>query len=368
MPEQKSVGFPEGQGQSLKSRITEIVNTGKKRLFGRSFSRTSNVAISQDGVVEQDHLTEQTIEGVLESIDPQVPDVFRNQAREAARYIQLLDQGLEGNDRISRFRDQLKFSGFILQAIRWGHGKALPAWLQMDLRTKPADTQREERIGRAFAAWVDEEDFRLDIGRYGNYYILDDSPLTVPQPRQFKCYVKGDLETVIQNRKLADAFKDLRRTNLNPNKMKLFERSRLVLYYFKDVGLSDNIRAAFRTHGLDIRGPAQDVFQIEPTLDGQIKLDFYTSNDGALGDGRHSPIEYKLTDYNQAKFLDNYLQLCIWAGKDPSEPYKTSFVYFEDMDGLIKDKRKVNSLLPQAEKMAGYPVVYTRHKLDIAKK
>lgn len=79
------------------------------------------------------------------------------------------------------------------------------------------------------------------------------------------------------------------------------------------------------------------------------------------GEGLNDPIIARFVDQLSRTgfidFLDNYLQLCLWAGKDPSEPYKPSFAYFIDSED--KAGGNVDGLVAKASPMTGYSVLHT---------
>lgn len=319
------------------------------------------------------------LQEVIDRIPPQVPEIFKNQAKITAKYIQELDQGnLDDNHARDRFVQQLSSTGFIRGVyIRHSFGglfqdaplpkNALPAWLfDENIRRGKYDPEKVKPIQEMYDKWANQSKFGHHKNEFGEFSEFPNQDNSIPMTHWFKVYVEGGyLKEGLGSGDLPVVLDKLTTANLNPNQMKLFEGSRLVLYFGRDIKQIDQIRKQFNDYGLDFRGPAQDVYEVRVEEDGSLKLDNFTSNDGGLGEGGHSVVDYKLKRYNSAEFLDNYLQLCLYAGKDPSEPYKTSFVWFVDREGKMEgdEKKKL-----QAEKIAAYPILYTRHRLDIVRK
>lgn len=326
-----------------------------------------------------------TMEEVLEAIPPQVPDVFKQQAKIAAEFITRLDhQEALTDPKLRIFVEQLSHTGF--RALVYFHNRslfgkqgpdpkdALPTWLQNEwlvannvFREKSLAQEEVPMVQSLFDNWVKTQGMNYRVGPNGTHFALDSSHSQVPKTRTFKCYVEDiDLLEALQQEKFPALFGDLKTLGVNPDEMKLFEGDRLVLYYTKDITLAERIRGAFAKHAVYFRGPAQDVQEVNVDDQGILKTKEVTSNDGALGEGGHTPIRYKVRRYTSPEFLDNYLQFCLWAGKDPSESYKTSFVYFIDWEGRAKNN--LNNLIQKASEIAQYPILYTDHRLHVARK
>lgn len=314
---------------------------------------------------------------VVDRLPSYIPEDFRKRALVAARYITELDSGtVKGDKARERFRDQLTSTGFIGSVyMRHQYSNlfpnapdpqtALPQWLYGG---KKSDSEHldVESIESKYQEWVQTKGFEISHGPSGTYYEVGSEDSSVPKTRTFKCYIEGgNLTKGLRTSSLQAVIDDLKKQQIEPNSMKLFEGERLVLYYHHDVGLSDKIRETFRAHGLDFRGPAQDVWEVQITEDNTLRLKSVSSNDGTLGEGGHTPIKYKPREYRPADFLENYLQLCLWAGKAPDEPYKTSFVWFTDPENKAEGELE---LLAKAQVMTGYPVLYAKHKFDLIDK
>lgn len=375
---------PESNSQrnSFGEKLNAALKVGTK-FFGRS----SGIPMEPQAATPTkiDPHTFRTMNEVLEAIPPQVPDVFKEQAKIAADFVTRLDRGEPLADpKLGLFVDQLAHTGFRYSVYvhhQYHFGEpgpdpkvALPVWLQNEylqakgiFRGQGSLKETDQPIVQSlFDKWVSNMDYR--VGPNGTYFVLDASKSQVPKARNFKCYVEGiDLLEALQQGKLPALFKNLEQLGVNPNEMKLFEAGRLVLYYFKDINIAEGIRTTFDRNKVHFRGPAQDVDEVNIDKQGNLKVEVANSNDGALGEGGHSVIDYKVQKYAPTAFLDNYLQLCLWAGKNPSEPYKTSFVYFEDWEGRAK-KGNLNGLIKKASEMVQYPVLYTPHRLDVARK
>lgn len=323
-----------------------------------------------------------SIEQVLESISPEVPNSFREQAKRVADYIALLDSDIDASDtRAQTFKDELGSAAFIVRVyshhsrnklVRANYPDpqlALPKWLQRDFKITSQSQQRTQELAdikKEFQNWVGDKKLASHFEpQLGTYYVLDDVDQSTPEPRRFKCYIKQDLLTLLREKRLDPLFEELDKQGLNPKELKLDDGGVLMLYYDQDVELSDAIRAVFDNHKIGLRGPAQDVAEINVGEDETLHLDLPYSNDSALGGGNQ--IEYKVREYTPADFLDNYIQFCLWSGKDPSQPYKTSFVYLIDRQEQIPVNER-DAAIQQATKMAGYPIVYAKSRLDVARK
>lgn len=379
MPE---INQTSAQGNAFGKRLRSVFSERTGKLFGW-MSKSST--LSQEDPKNSPNSPESftTLEEVLQAIPTEVPVIFQQQAREAADFITRLDNSESLSDpKLRTFVGQLASAGF--RSLVYIHSQpqlsrqgpspsdALPTWLQTEfLKTqgffkKEASTKNPEtEIQALFNKWVVSHKMDYEDQPNGTYFTVSTEKVTTPFPRTFKCYVEGtELLEALYNNKFTQLFEDLKALGINPNEMKLLDGSRLVLYYFKDVGISDRIRETFDENGVHFRGPAQDVSEINIDEDGNLEIKPTTSNDAALGG--HSPIKYKVKKYTPSEFLDNYLQICLWAGKNPAEPYKTSFVYFLDQEGRAKNN--LANLIQKVSPDVGYPILYAKHRLDIARK
>jgi hypothetical protein len=261
---------------------------------------------------------------------------------------------------VRTFVQELALTGFIgLVHILGDPSRVLPAWLQNDfLRQhnigpleKLSDAERDE-VDNLFTTAT--QGLRFDETEHGRYFRFPDAPRGAQETRQFKYYVeRGELLALLRNDGLNPVLEELQQQHVSPHSMKLSEDEFLVLYFDEAKhNAGEQVRNVFGGYGIAGRGPAQDVFQVTQN-EGQLAVDVFTSNDGALGDGGHNPIEYTARIYDARSFVDSYLRLCLYAGKDPSEPYKTNFVYLVSPDAPTLDP----TVIAEASRFVDYPVV-----------
>ncbi len=328
---------------------------------------------------EVDRELPKNMQEILDRIPSQVPENFKKSAKLAAQYILDLDAGISTDDEgRERFKQQISHTGFIAGVyVHYAYRgvftdapnpkDALPTWIYNEkAKVVRRDEEKDDRIQAMYDRWSNKPTFKHHKDSFGYFSDYPNPDHSTPVTHNFKTYIEGKtLEEGLTSGDIPEVLHKLGLENLNPNTMKLFENSRLVLYFGRDVKLAPQIRKQFKDYGLDFRGPAQDVYEVRVNDDGEIELDNFTSNDGSLGEGGHTVVQYNLKKYDPAEFLDNYLQLCLYAGKDPSEPYKTSFVWFMDREGKAKGNEQMKV---KAEKLAAYPVLYARHRLDLVRR
>lgn len=216
---------------------------------------------------------EQGMNELLNQIPPLTPETFKNSAKKAAEYITLLDQGkASGNSVIQQFLVQLNSSMFI-EMVRV-HDKppffrkryppakeALPVWLQSDYLANEGITQpdldlsySENQLESLYDQWGKQLGAEPKNGVGGTLFVLSQSS-QAPLPRQYKCYIEGkDIYNFLQSGKLTSFVKDLQARSIGPNRSKLYEGNRLVLYFDHDYNDSDQVEQLMSAYGIPYRG------------------------------------------------------------------------------------------------------------------
>jgi hypothetical protein len=311
------------------------------------------------------------LQKVLDGIPKNVPEVFHHQAARVAQFITQLDNNPEFNDpEVQTFVKEVRDSGYISLVYIFHHSKlgrgldpaeALPGWLQT---RKNIPENIEEEIEELFGSWVGAKGLSYQDFPDGRYYRLKPRSQLVPLAQHYKCYLENEnLLAALKEGRLQTVLENLEEKGISPYDMKLFDNSRLVLYFDQKVESYGEADKICKTYGILVRGPAQDVFEIDVQDDGSLKERVFTSNDGALGEGGHNPRLYNVEHYAPAAFLENYLNLCLYAGKEPDEPYKTSFVYLIDKEDLAQGF--IPEVVNQAQEMTGYPVCYAKTRYEV---
>jgi hypothetical protein len=303
----------------------------------------------------------------LAQINPNLPGPFLEGSREAVANIEWLDADPDAavlRYDVRTFVRQLSSSGFVNEVYaRYAHHgpdpqQALPDWLQPDFlhqaRLSPfTPITPDERVeinqlfGTASANW------RYVDSLQGRYYSFDPVPTAVNETQHFRYYLESrHLLAALRMGRIGDILDDLQKQNLSPAFLKLFENDRLVFYFKRPIGDSDVIKDVLLANNILGRGPAQDIFSIIHD-NGRLQLKSWGPNDTALGDGGYNPNTYTAARYNPRLFSEAYLRLCLYAGKNPAAPYKTSFVYFLAPNNIRPDA----ALLNEAAQLATYPII-----------
>lgn len=325
------------------------------------------------------------LQKIVDEITPNAPESWRQQAIQAAYFIWSLDLGKTITDvngqslekERQKFVDQLATTGFVRgvygRPARWSidPSKSLPSWLYAKNnfpfeRVSETDLQQVKIFYDAYVAARAKEHRTPDGQRYFDYEegVPQKEVTSFAGTHRSKGYVEGIHLRDIN--KLEKVLSQLRSLNLHPHATKLFDGDRLVLYW--DSKLSDEQRSAiensFADIGVKIRAFAQDVPRVDVSENGY-KVDVRESNDASLGEGGRNPFDWEEAQYNAAKFLEKYLQLTYWGCKDPSEPYKLSFVpiilAYDAKPDLVKEQvleiqKKIaeNDHLPTVVNEGGY--------------
>ncbi len=321
---------------------------------------------------------------IIDSLNPNAPEVFRMQARQVAVFIASLDQG-DGLDdpNIQRFIKQLRESGYIRRAQGSVRQHSLdprtvfPLWLQTELLEKHGlvkpkswylGADQRKIADQKYDQWIEGRrlSFENSIrpGATGRYDRLTQSGIKARAPRQFKLYVEQkDILDSLESGALSNVADQLAEHNLPPEMMKLFDSDNLVIYFSQDIDVAGDVEKIFQENGLPYRGPAQDVRTVTITKDDGVQVQSGGSNDNALDPARELfGRSYDVSGYDPQKFLESYLSLCFKAGKNPAVPYLTSFVYLNDYNGAHKDQK--DEFVQKAEVAAGYPILYNAPVFD----
>lgn len=304
-------------------------------------------------------------------INSEIPITFRESAYEAMRHISFLDKNPEEaikDPKINRFVSQLAKTGFVggvhmrYRSARWrgpDPEKALPKWLHEDFLRRhaldrPADiTPAEEREVEELFELI-AKGLPFHDGRHGRYYEVEKESIDRDIAQEFKYYLESKvLLGALRSGKLKQIMDVLAEQNISPVSFKLFDANRLVLYFQQPIESSSQVVHIFEAANVKGRGPAQDICEIVQE-DGRVALKKTDcSNDAALGDGGRNPVVYNEALYDSKIFLETYLKLCLFRGKNPAEPYKTSFVYFMHPKGKTIEK----AVADIAQSLTIYPIL-----------
>ncbi len=289
---------------------------------------------------------------VLDTIHPEAPIEWREQATKAAYFIWSLDEGKQLTDKNGQslqqqrelFVDQLGSTTFVGSAYVHQKGKSpnpqktLPYWLHTIKSIQHLTTEQEktqvadwyQRYASIHATIQREKDGAGGYQEYADYHE------GVPQQQGDRKYLWNlPSKSYIDGAELRnfDAIENvlvqLRQTNLHPHTSKLFEDS-LVLYWRTPLSVEQkqSIRVHFNAHNIHMRGFAQDSYYVLVTPEKNV-MRIQGTNDSVLGAGGFIDNPFALWEEKQYKpdiFLKQYLQLTYWGYKNPAEPYSTSFV------------------------------------------
>ena len=326
----------------------------------------------------------QELQEVVDRIPSEAPQIFREQAVKAASFIARLEKGEKPEDRgIRKFISQLSQAAFIFNVKADAHTrftektakdprKVLPRWLQDDflsrnrLSGKEPVNLPEERYETdlLYDKWVAARGYQGKQKEHGVYFNLHDDFDPIYRGSEAKIYIEGHvLFENFKNGLVPELLDKLSREKIGPPKMKLNDGFRLVLYFDTEEQIK-RFEMEAEECGVDFRGPAQDVWQFVVQADKSCKGSVYKSNDSALGrDVPDSVGQYRLEKYNPADFFAAYLNLCLHTGKNPAEPYASSFYYIIDPEGFAVGEEQ--ELIDAGTEKMGAPVIYARHRLDV---
>ena len=318
-----------------------------------------------------------------------LPEGFLEGRRHVTEYVDILDQNPQealANPALRKWLQEIAKTGFVNSVYypkREGNPIdptiALPPWLQKSflLENQLIDPPREtmSRVKRIFsglppentpkpAQIVYERFFREypqeTLPPYGTFYLVKPGDNIIPPPVSFKLYIENEtLTQAAEDGRLEKALSQLKAEDKLPNKVKMFESRSLVMYFSSDIHEAASTFSTLEELGINYRGPAQDTWQVVRDNEDNLTIGFHTSNDGALGDADRNPITYESDHYSPQAFEENYARLCLYAGKNPAEPYTTSFVYLLTGKGPEASQEEIT----RAEPLAGYPIVAAPQRL-----
>lgn len=312
-------------------------------------------------------------EELFRAFKEDVPQEFRDQAREALELIRKLDSGNTPSlDEQQRFVMPIARSGFAFIS-ELDEGAQLPTWLRSakdSVKPIKLTDEQKSRIENFYEEYVQEfgEGYQTEDGQ--TYYRYP--KITPRQEREdgldklgnSKYYIEGqDLAYVEKVREILLA---LQKNGVHPHTTKLFEQDRLVLYYTSVPALQEEekVLALAREYGVKLRGPGQDPVIITVKEDGSYEAgNRGSSNDASLGEGGWNKYDssYRAKPYSPYLFFRSWLQLTYNGSKNPAEPYKLSFV-----PALVADttegRTTFESLAQKIKGEFGLPVVRIEYR------
>lgn len=311
------------------------------------------------------------VEILLNSLNPEIPQAWKDQARLVASYFHDLESGsafLSLEER--KLLGQLGNSDLVWSTRLRGNARGLPKWLDERwleanrLLYESAGLQDNEiwQVQDAHRAYVQSRSLEENRARYGVYHYFPNVPEMDSAARAWKTYINYlGLYSLVKKGMFGEVLDSLVRSGVSPHSMKLAEDD-LVLYFSNPINSFALVREIVGKYEVTLRGPAQDVITLQVAKNGSLKEEVSYSNDTALGPSRN-PFDLELDKYSAAGFLKKYLRVCLWAGKNPARPYETSFVYILDKEGMIPTESR-ESVKHGAKELIGYPAVYTTHRMD----
>ncbi len=348
------------------------VPAGEPQIVSRrkiDFSESSHETISTQEALPPE------FQKILEQLSEDVPQEWREQAEQAAHFIWSLEENKQivdenGNpleEKRERFINQLANCGFIWAVytpFRKGSvdpEQAIPSWLHARKENKGYDqltAEDHQKIKEFYEGYVQTQ-AKERISKDGQRYFHFEEGVppveeTFAGTHRSKGYIEG--KDVGELQKVEQFLLDLRNEGLHPHVTKLFDKDRLVLYW--DSRLTDEQKARIsqliKEQELHLRAFAQDVPAVELNDDGY-KVETRASNDRSLGEGGN-PFQWEEKTYQPDKFLRQYLRMTYWGCKDPSEPYRLSFIpiitdKLEDLDKETALVKEVQEKIAETDKL-----------------
>jgi len=323
-------------------------------------------------------------------------DTFIKQAREAIYYFAALDSGkelfdAEGNavdlnafvDMVVRFPFiRIMFLKFgprtptaidatptpantpvvTRRTISMGNpSDSFPEWIVSKSDFTHVETdQGYPQLQSFYKNWSEAHKVKAWTGRYGIFstYPREETP---EMSDRFGSQFKGYVEVETEEAKLQEAFTKLAELKLHPHETKLFENSRMVLYWMSEPSpeLAQKIKAVFAESGVPFRGPGQDSKYIKYS-DDELTEDTAASNDQTLGEGG-AFVEFRQESFDKTVFLKKYLQQMYRFWRNPVNPYELSFEPFinlqegeelpENASLQVLQERSVLEVVPLASRV-----------------
>lgn len=322
---------------------------------------------------------------VLEQIPESIPVEYRKKMEEAAYYFWALETGQELFDengfslqeKVLRMANQIADSTFALSAYTpffrepgYDPDSVLPDWVvsrknETDAKLAHALSQEElDRIDLTYQEYLQQNANNVTKETNGIYARFTKgtpprSEKTIGLSGQFKCYIENDSLLPISN--VIEALDTLTENGYHPHSCKLFEGTRLVLYWDSNLTeeLEKEIRNIFEKTQVEARGMAQDPTKIIFDEDGSFTTEVFTSNDGSLGDGGHNRYIWESEKYDKQAFFHQYLRLVTNGAKDPTEPYKIGYVLIDksSYDDLSEFQEQAKTLASIVKEQDNLPVI-----------
>ncbi len=368
----------------------ELANAMRKNLVAKKAVSSSDI-LSTDQIVDKyaeihgiarKEAKKKELMPLIDKLNPELPENFRNEAEQTAEYIAALDSGQPLIDpNLRKFVEQLASTGFIQDVFyREKYGridakKSLPSWLQPDflategikVNTKLVTSQEIQAVKDTVTNYAVNHKFAASKGHNGDYVDFPElqKPVT-SMSKQFKVYIEPD-DIEATQKGFGSTLDKLIAEQISPRSMKNYVDTGKIILYFNNLPVDSfsKIDTYFKQVGITPRGPAQDVIRLSLDKAGELKKEQWESNDSSLGVPlRVDPkdrVQWLYPNYDSGTFLAKYLQLCYDAGKNPSNPYLTSFLHL-DIDDTYKSINPVelNKFVSAASVKEEYPVFYTQ--------
>lgn len=224
---------------------------------------------------------------------------------------------------------------------------SFPNWVQARREYEAPENGEYTQLHEFYENWVTDHSIEQEKGRHGLYASYPEN--YSPDVSNYKDgFFKGYVEIETDKDLLEKAFNQLRSLHIHPQTSKIFDGSRIVLYWNSDLSdqLISQIKSVFEEFGVAFRGPGQDSVGLVLNEDGSLDEEVRTSNDGALGEGGHMQ-DFRQTDFSPTVFLKTYLEQCYRYWRNPLDPYQLSFI-------PAFDKRKNGDVSPLTEQESLY--------------
>jgi hypothetical protein len=205
--------------------------------------------------------------------------------------------------------------------------ESFPEWIKSRVHRSGENNQQDfTQLNDFYQQWVAQKAKGERKGEHGLYAQFDAS-ITPEVSSKEDAFFKGYIEVETSKEKLERAFATLSEREIHPHESKMFDGSRIVLYWTTEPteNLLAEIKQAFGDAGVTFRGPGQDSIYFVRKPDGEIETDTRASNDQALGEGGNA-IDFKQDEFDKTEFLRRYLLQCYKYWRNPVNPYELSFV------------------------------------------
>lgn len=229
--------------------------------------------------------------------------------------------------------------------------EATPKWLH-DQKIEKNEGQCIPQIAEFYKSYIDKKATRIHQESNGTYVEYDEENCPTMGEKildHFKAYI----ETDCAHDKMENLFEELATEKSHPHTSKLFEGSRLVLYWRSQLSpeLEEKIKNIFDKNEVKFRGFAQDAFKIDIEINGAQEILGSASSDQTRGEGGKGAEFYK-HKYNPEKFFKMYIGQMFRYGRNPLDPYKNIFVPMIGDINKVTDKEKTFDLVKKIQERA----------------